>query len=555
LPRGASAEQYAQATQILLKDPNVDAVLVILTPRRMADPTGTAETVSQVAAKSSKPLLASWMGGHAVQAGIQILNQAGVPVYNTPEQAVRAFIYLVSYARNKEILYETPRDIPVSFTPNRDELRKLLIQHRHELLSECESKTLLQSYEIPVAQPYVARTADEAVDIARRIGPPVVLKILSPQITHKHDVQGVSLNLTTEQGVRAHFERIVTVAKKYRPAAEIEGVTVQKMVVGPTGVELILGTKKDPTFGSAIMVGLGGFATQIIHDRVVGLPPLNERLARRMLEALKAWPLLLGYRGRPAVNIDRLIEILMRFSYLVADYPEIKELDINPLLVTPEDVVALDARIRIDQDQLRQPARPYAHLAIRPYPEEYARAGKLRDGTPVALRPIKPEDEPRWQDMLARCSDESIRARFRALFKRTSHEVATRYCFVDYDRDMTIVAEVFHEQSPAMVGVVNLFCDANREVAEYAILVADDSRRNGLGDLLTQHCVEIADNWGLRRLYAETDLDNEPMISLFKKHGFQLDRDEAEEVVLANLFLGAGDEGEEGNQPGLMYQI
>ncbi len=545
LPRNATPDQYCQATRLLIKDPKIDAVLVILTPRRMSEPTGTAEAVSSVAAESDKPVLAAWMGGQAVQPGIQVLNRAGVSAYSTPEQAIRAFMYLVSYARNKEILYETPRDIPVSFTPDRAKIGDLLHGHPHDLLSECDSKALLDSYQIPVTQPELAHSAEEAVQIARRIGPPVVLKILSPQITHKHEVSGVSLDLRTEEGVRIHFEQICANAHKLRPDAEIEGVTVQKMVVEPSGVELILGAKKDPTFGSAIMVGMGGFATQIIHDRALGLPPLNERLARRMLESLKAWPLLQGYRGRPAVNSDRLIEILMRLSYLVADHPEIKELDINPLLVTPKDAVALDARVRIDRERVGQEAKPYAHLAIRPYPKEYVRSETLRDGTPVVLRPIKPEDEPLWQDMLARCSDESIRRRFRALFKRTSHEVATRHCFVDYDRDMTIVAEVRRNGTPTVVGVVSLFSDAKRESAEYAILVADDSRRNGLGDLLTAYCVEVATNWGLKRLYAETALDNRPMIALFAKRGFQVHRSGADETVLANNALGSDDEREE----------
>ncbi|MBN1853214.1 MAG: acetate--CoA ligase family protein, partial [Pirellulales bacterium] len=366
MPRNASPEEYAQATRILLKDPHLDVVLIILTPRRLADPTVTADAVGKVAQKSSKPVLAAWMGGQAVQQGIQILNQAGVSAYNTPEHAIRAFMYLISYARNKEILYETPRDIPVSFTPDRNMLREFLRNHPQELLSECESKRLLESYGIPITHPQVAHSAEEAAKIARQIGLPVVLKILSPQITRKHEVQGVALDLATEQCVRVHYERIIANTKKYRPDADIEGVTVQKMVADPTGVELILGMKRDANFGAVIMVGMGGIATQVIYDQVLGLPPLNERLTRRMLESLKAWPLLLGYRGRPAVHIDRLIEIPMRLSYLVADHPEIKELDINPILATSDNAIALDACIRIDREQVGHPSRPYSHLTILP---------------------------------------------------------------------------------------------------------------------------------------------------------------------------------------------
>ena len=251
------------------------------------------------------------------------------------------------------------------------------------MLSESLSKALLESYEIPVTRPHAARTADEAVEAAERLGYPVVVKIDSPQISHKTEVNGVVLDLPNAAAVREAFEQVTARARQMRPDAEIAGVTVQKMMTYPNSFELILGTKKDPVFGPVIMVGMGGVAAEVFQDRALGLPPLNDVLARRMLESLKSWPLLRGYRGKPGANIDRLIEIIMRFSYLVADYPEIKELDINPLLVTPEDVIALDARVVVD----RQPrgsaaARPYSHLAIRPYPEEYVTQRKLKDGTP-----------------------------------------------------------------------------------------------------------------------------------------------------------------------------
>ena len=278
------------------------------------------------------------------------------------------------------------------------------------MLSESLSKALLESYEIPVTRPHAARTADEAVETAERLGYPVVVKIDSPQISHKTEVNGVVLDLPNATAVREAFEQVVRRAGEMRPDAEIAGVTVQKMMSYPNSFELILGTKKDPVFGPVIMVGMGGVAAEVFQDRALGLPPLNDVLARRMLESLKSWPLLRGYRGRPGANIDRLIEIIMRFSYLVADYPEIEELDINPLLVTPEDVIALDARVVVDR---RPPARspagegrgPYSHLAIRPYPEEYVTQRQLKDGPEVMLRPIKPEDEPLWHELLAELLD------------------------------------------------------------------------------------------------------------------------------------------------------
>ena len=329
----APPERFAKAVDVVVKDKNVDAVLVILTPQAMTDPTATARAVGQVALQSNKPVLAAWMGSRVVSEGISVLNGLGIPTYTTPVKAVRAFMHLVSYARNLETLYETPREMPLEFSLDRQRLRSLFntfLTEGNEILSENVSKAFLEAYEIPVTKPQAARSADEAAEVANRLGYPVVLKIHSPQITHKTEVGGVVLNLPNEEAVRDTYTKMTERAKQKRPDAEIQGVTVQKMVTYPNSFELILGTKKDPVFGPVIMVGMGGVAAEVFKDRALGMPPLNETLTRRMLESLKSWPLLRGYRGKPGANIDRLIEIIMRFSYLVADYPEIKELDINP---------------------------------------------------------------------------------------------------------------------------------------------------------------------------------------------------------------------------------
>lgn len=535
----APPERFAKAVEIVLKDKNVDAVLVILTPQAMTDSMATAQAVGKIVAQGHKPVLAAWMGGRVVAEGIQVLNAAGIPTYTTPEKAVRAFMHLVSYARNLQILHETPKDIPLEFTLDRQRLRGVfdtILSEGSEVLSENVSKAFLEAYEIPVTRPQAARSPDEAVEVAHRIGYPVVLKIHSPQITHKSDVGGVVLNLTNDEQVRTAFEQITSRAKRLRPEAEIIGVTVQRMVAYPNSFELIMGTKKDPVFGSVIMVGMGGTAAEVFRDRALGLPPLNEVLARRMLESLKSWPLLRGYRGKPGANVDRLIEIIMRFSYLVADYPEIKELDINPLLVTPEDVIALDARALIDRDLVVRTVRPYAHLAIRPYPEEYVAQRKLKDGTPVILRPIKPEDEPMWHELLGSCSTQSLWFRFSYLFKQTTHEMATRYCFIDYDRELGIVAEVEEEGRRKLIGVGRLVADADHETAEYAVIVVDRWHGHGLGGLLTDYCLEVAKTWGVKRVVAEVSKDNTRMLATFRNRGFQLN-DEQEDVVLASKLV------------------
>jgi len=536
----APPDRFAKATEIVLKDKGVDAVLVILTPQAMTDPTSTAEMIAKTAARARKPILTAWMGGRAVAGGMRLLSDAGIPTYNTPEKAVRAFMHLVSYSRNLTLLHETPEDIPVKFSLDRKRLRGLfdtILTEGNEILSENMSKAFLESYEIPVTKPLAARTADEAVTVARQFGYPVVLKIHSPQITHKTDVDGVQLDLANDGAVQKAFKKMTATAAERRPDAEILGVTVQKMVTFPTSFELILGTKKDPVFGSVIMVGTGGTAAELFRDRALGLPPLNESLARRMLESLKSWPLLQGYRGKPGANIDRLIEILMRFSYLVADYPEIKELDINPLLVTPDEVIALDARVVIDRELASRGARPYAHLAIRPYPEEFVAQRTMKDGTPVIFRPIKPEDEPMWHQLVADCSTETIRFRFSYLFKETTHEMATRYCFVDYDRELGIVAEVQEKGERKLIGVGRLVADMDHEIAEYAVIVVDRWQGHGLGSLLTDYCLEVSKQWGVKSVVAETSKDNRKALDIFRKRGFKLDGQQEEDVVLASKLL------------------
>ena len=533
----APPERFAKAVDIVVKDTDVDAVLVILTPQAMTDPTATAAAVAEVAAKANKPVLAAWMGGHVVSKGTQVLSDAGIPTYNAPEKAIRAFMHLVSYARNLEILHETPRDMPVEFSLDRQRLRGVfdtILTEGGDILSENVSKAFLESYEIPVTKPHLARTADEAVGVAKREGFPVVMKIHSPQITHKTDVGGVMLNLSNEDAVRDAWDSMMKKAAERRPDATIVGVTIQKMVSYPNSFELIMGTKKDPVFGSVIMVGMGGIAAEVFRDRALALPPLSESLARRMLESLKSWPLLQGYRGRPGANLDRLIEVLMRFSYLVADYPEIKELDINPLLVTPEDVIALDARVVIDREIATQTVRPYAHLAIRPYPEEFVTERKLKDGTPVILRPIKPEDEPMWHDLLASCSTQSIWFRFSYLFKQTTHEMASRYCFIDYDRELGIVAEVEVDGDRKLIGVGRLVADMDFNAAEYAVIVADHWQGQGLGGMLTDFCLDVADMWGVSKVVAETSKDNKRMLSTFRNRGFEMNEEAEEDVVLVS---------------------
>jgi acetyltransferase len=518
----------------------VDAVLVIITPQAMTNPTAIAKEIILLAEGTKKPILAAWLGGASMREGVQVLNNAGIPTYAIPEQAVRAFMTLVSYARNLEILYETPREISVEFPVNRNEIRALhapALTQGEDILPESVSKNLLDAYGIPVTKPVQVRTAAEAVGAAREIGFPVVLKIFSPDITHKSDVGGVALDLETDEMVRAAFNQMMDHVRKAAPEARIEGVTVQKMISAGHGVEMILGTRKDPTFGTVIMAGLGGTAAELFGDRALGFPPLNERLARRMLESLKVWPLLRGYRGRPPADVDKLVEVLIRLSYLAADFPEVKELDINPLLVSGDTVVALDARVVVDREAAGKTERPYAHLALRPYPEEFIKKVILRDGAEITLRPIRPEDEPLWLKLLGSCSKESIYSRFRYMFFWQSHEVAARFCYIDYEREMAIVAETGTGEDRRLLGVGRLVAEPGRESAEYAVLIQDDWQNRGLGGILTDYCIEVAALWGIKRIVAYTTTDNPRMIAVFRKRGFAVHPDPEGALVEVGKYL------------------
>ncbi|HOX25080.1 MAG TPA: GNAT family N-acetyltransferase [Candidatus Krumholzibacteria bacterium] len=522
----ARSKRVAKAVEIVARDKGVDAILIIVTPQAMTNPGAIAKALARVGEDTRKPLLAAFLGGRTMTEGVEILNQAGVATFATPEQAVQAFMTLMDYASNLEILYETPREIPVRFPVPRAECRERfarLVAGSGTCLGEDVSKSLLAGYGIPTADAIPAGSADAAVAAADRIGYPVVLKILSPDITHKTDVGGVALDLADADAVRAAFGRVVAAARGRAPSARIAGVTVQPMIRSQGAVELILGARKDPVFGSVIMVGLGGIAAELFEDRAIGFPPLNERLARRMLESLKIWPLLSGYRGRPPLAVEALLEVLFRLSYLVADFPEVEELDINPLLVCADRVVALDARVILDPTPRPANADPYAHLALRPYPEEYVRPITLDDGTPVVLRPIKPEDEPLWLELLRGCSPESLYQRFRYLFHWETHEIATRFCFIDYDREIAIVAEAELDGRRTLMAVGRLIADPDLETVEFAILVGDRWQDQGLGGVLTDYCLEVSRRWGLRRVVAQTTRDNQRMLAIFERRGFVRD--------------------------------
>ncbi|MFQ3592477.1 MAG: acetate--CoA ligase family protein [Gemmataceae bacterium] len=384
----ATGQRYSVAVEACLADEGVDGVLVLLTPQAMTDPTDVARRLARLA-PTPKPLLACWLGGSVVREGRDLLSRAGIPTFDSPEAAIRAFLHMVQYHRNQELLYEAPAALPEDWQPDQATARAILARVRAEgrsLLDEVEAKALLHAYGLPVVPTHAAASPDEAVRLAETIGYPVVLKLLSRTITHKSDVGGVRLNLAQEAAVREAFEAIRANVTQAAGASAFQGVSVQPMV-RDKGYELIVGSSLDVQFGPVILFGAGGVLVEILQDRAIGLPPLNRSLARRLMERTRIYRALQGVRGEAAVDLTALEMLLVRFSQLLCDFEEIAEVDLNPILAGPTRLVALDARVLLHVSGQRP------RLAITPYPNQYVATHTLRDGTKVTVRPIRPEDE------------------------------------------------------------------------------------------------------------------------------------------------------------------
>jgi acetyltransferase len=372
-------------------------------------------------------------------------------------------------------------------------------------------------YGIKTTKPEIAKSENEAVKLADKLGYPVVMKVYSPQITHKSDVGGVAINLQCKETVKQEYKDMIKRVKEKKPKAEIIGVTIQKMIENK-GVELIIGSKKDPVFGSAILFGMGGVYTELFKDKAIGFPPLNQILAQRIIEKTKAYELLRGFRNLPPVNMQKVEETLVSFSQMIIDNPEIEEIDINPLIATRDDLIAVDARIILDSKPWKKP-----HLVISTYPSKYIKKVKLKDGTEVILRPIKPEDEYMWQEMFNSFSQETVRFRFFRIIKETPHEMRTRYCNIDYDREIGIVAEINEKGKRRLLGVTRIIINPGEsDKAEFALVVSDKWHRLGLGSEFVDYTIEVARDKNLKKIYGIVLKDNTPMISLCREKNFKI---------------------------------
>jgi len=519
----ADPQRFVKTIEITLKDSGVNGAVIIYTPQGTARPADTAKAIIECTKTASKPILTSIMGSEEVAEARQLLYENNVPTYEFPEDAIKTYLYMYQYFRNLVELYETPEDLSLDAAPPGNYLKVLARRQLKEgktLLSEEDSKKFLSTYGLSVTTPHVAKSSENAVSAASNIGYPVAMKITSPDISHKSDVGGVRLNISSANELEKAFAEMMESVKKHKPNARVEGVSIQKMVTS-FDYELIIGGKKDPILGPVIMFGLGGTEAEFFKDVAVGLPPLNQTLARRILERTRTYKILSqGFRDKPPINLRLLEETLVRVSNLIIDFPEIKELDINPLVISSGTAIALDARIILDKEAVQKRIGEYSHLVISPYPTKYIRPWRCRDGRSVLLRPIKPEDEPLERELIAGLSKESSRFRFFYIIKEITHEMLSRFCNIDYDREMAIIAEYTSNGKCRNVGVGRIIIELGGETGEFAILVADDFQGNGLGLKLLDNLIGVAQDKGLRSIYGIVLNNNQKMIALAKKLGF-----------------------------------
>ncbi|MBI4382591.1 MAG: bifunctional acetate--CoA ligase family protein/GNAT family N-acetyltransferase [Nitrospinae bacterium] len=537
----ASPQRYAQALRAVAKEPNADGLLVILTPQAVTDPTQTAEYLKPFGATEGKPVLASWMGGADVLPGLSILHSANIPTFPYPDLAARAFNYMWRYSFNLSALYETP------MFPADSEQEAVCVENVAEnarkagrtLLTEFESKQFLACYGIPCVETRLVHDEAEAAEAAGELGYPVVLKLNSETLTHKSDVGGVQLDLWDAAAVRKAYYLMENSVRNKAGSEHFQGATVQPMAKTP-GYEVILGSSVDPQLGPILLFGAGGKLVEIFRDRALGLPPLNTTLARRMMERTQIYKALKGTRGQKAADLPGLERLLVKFSQLVAEQRWVKEIDINPLLVSADRIVALDARVALHDASVTEDLLP--RLAVRPYPSQYQSSWTTRDGIPVSIRPIRPDDEPLIVKFHEPLSERSVYFYFfhpMKLSQRTAHERLARICFLDYDRQISLVAVHTdpRDGERRILGVGRLIRLRARNEAEFALIVGDDHQRQGLGTELLRRLIAIGREEKLARIIADILPDNRPMQRVCEKLGFRLRRSADDPMIKACIDL------------------
>jgi len=536
----AQPERYQDALDICLADPGVDGAIVILTPQAMTRPTDVAQAVIRSAKKSSKPIMTSWMGGAQVAEARRLFNNAHVPDFGMLENAVDAFSYLARYNRNQRLLLQTPsplgrgRDVP-DIEGARMIIEGVLTEQRH-VLTEPESMAVLNAFHIPTVRNSVAHSPNEALVIAQSIGFPVAMKVLSTEISHKSDAGGVRLNINSAQEVRGAYKQLVDQVLAKLPDARIDGVTVEKMYRSSSGRELMIGIVRDPVFGPVISFGGGGTAVEIMGDSAISLPPLNQRLALDLIRRTKVSRLLGEFRNMPAVDIDRLIDVLLAVSSMACELPWVQEMDINPLIIDEHGIVAVDARIAVDYPQAS--TDPYHHLAIHPYPAHLVNRIQLNDGTDIVIRPIRPEDAEIEAKFVRELSKEAKYFRFMNSIQELSQEMLVRFTQIDYHYEMALIAVRPNADGEEQIGVARYTTNLDKESCEFALVVSDKWQSRGIAHHLMQRLMDVARDRGLERMEGQVLANNHRMLELVTSLKFVIHddpEDNAVKLVIADL--------------------
>ena len=532
LTEDATAAHYSAAIQTADKDSQIDGVLAIFSPKAGTSAESVAQAVQEVKKKIGKPLLACWMGDNSVSEAREVLNEAAIPNFRTPEAAVGAFSNIATFYQNQRLLQQTPPPLSALAKPDVEGARLVIesvLAERRKVLTEMESKTLLAAFHIPVTHTVLARSANEAMMIAAQMGFPVALKIDSPDISHKSDVQGVALNIMTSASARDNYNDIVERVKRLQPQARINGVTVQRMARSRRGREVYVGLVRDDPFGPVIVFGAGGTMIELIHDRAMELPPLNQFLALRLIERARVSETLGEWRGASAVNLDALEQVLLRVSEMVCELPQLREMDINPIIVDDSGAVAVDARIVIDSASVSGRAGQYHHLSILPYPARLEQVWPMRGGGEYTVRPIHPDDATMLQGLVQKLSPQSRYFRFVSSISELPPNMLSRFTLIDYDREMALVAVqkervaqddgTFQEQE-RLIGVSRYITNPDHTSCEFSLLVADDFNGKGLGSRLMESIMEVAREKGLTEIIGLVLANNAPMLKLMRSLGF-----------------------------------
>jgi len=529
----APPERYKDAIDICLKDPDVDGVLVILTPQAMTRPLDVAEAVRDAAERNQKPIVTSWMGGKQVNPARQAFRQAKIPTFNTPEAAVDAFGYLAAYRANQKLLLQTPARRSIYHEEPDTEAAQLIIEsainEKRSVLTEPESIALLQAFGIPTVRNALARTPEEALVVAVSMGFPVAMKIYSEDISHKSDVGGVKLGIRSAGDVRGAYRDLMERVHKARPDANLEGVTVEQMRTSGNSREVMVGVLKDPVFGPVISFGAGGTWVEVMKDVVVALPPLNERLANNLISRTKIAKMLGQFRNMPAANVDALVDVLLRVSNMTCELPWIEEMDINPLFVDENGVVAVDARIVVGIP--RPSTDPYNHMAIHPYPSDLETHWQLPDGTDVTIRPIRPEDAEIEAEFVRNLSEETKYFRFMHAVHELTPEMLVRFTQIDYNREMALIAVTGDAGHEIEHGVVRYVTNPDKNSCEFALVVSDELQGHGIGQRMLTRLMEVARSRGLDMMEGEVLANNRKMLDLVRSIGFQVQPSEDDPAI------------------------